>query len=445
MKKRIVILGGVAAGMSAAAKARRTDSDAIIEVYTSEEFISYGACGLPYFLSGVIPSYEKLIARTPPFFAQQNIQVFLNHKGLAINSQELTLQVLDHESNLEKKVSFDALVIATGARPIIPPLPGIKAANIFTLKTIPDALRIKDYIRRFQPRNAVIVGGGYIGLEVAEAFIQLGLKTTIIELAPQVAPNLDADLAQLIEQELLQHGVEVKTGHKVLAFEGEERVTRVITDQGPLPADLVLLAIGVTPNSEIAETAGIKLGPKQAILTDNQQRTNLPYIFAAGDCATVYHRLYQGPAYIPLGTTANKQGRVAGNNAAGGQLQFDGVLGTGIAKILNLEVARTGLSTREATQLNLNFNTTVIKSRTRAAYYPESTPITIKLLWQEENRRLIGGQIVGGPGSGKRIDVIATAISAGMSVDEFRQLDLAYAPPFAPVWDPLLIAANQAD
>lgn len=443
--KRIVILGGVAAGMSAAAKARRTDPEACIEVYTDEKFISYGACGLPYFLSGVIPSHEKLIARTPEFFAGQNIQVFLQHRGVSIAPAEQTLLVEDLSSGKEMKIPYDSLIMATGARAFQPPLPGIAASNVFTLKTIPDALSIKAYLQQQQPRKAVIIGGGYIGLEVAEAFVELGLETTVIELAPQLVPNLDADLAALVEAELNSHGVEVRTNHKVIGLNGADRVREVITDQGPLAADLVLLAIGVVPNSEIAAAAGLKLGPKQAILTDNQQRTSMPGIFAAGDCATVHHRLYQGPAYIPLGSTANKQGRVAGANAAGAEMQFPGILGTGIAKILNLEVARTGLSSREAQQLNINFSTTVIKARTRAGYYPDSQEITVKLLWQQENKRLLGGQIIGGSGAGKRIDVLATAISAGMTVEQVQELDLAYAPPFAPVWDPLLVAANQVE
>ncbi len=440
---KLVVIGGVAAGMSAASKARRMNKDMDIEVYTDEEYISYAGCGLPYYVQGLVEKEGKLIARTKEQFAKQGIKVFTNHKVISILPGEMQIIVVDSEGT-EKKVSYDKLVIATGARAFVPPLSGKELDNVFTVKSIPSAKLIKEQVKNEDVKNIVIVGGGYIGLEMAEAFAAWKKQITIVELAPQLLGNIDEDMAALVEEYLTKEGVQVRKGEKVLALEGEKRVRKVVTDKGEIPADLVILAIGIQPNSELAAQAGIELGIKGAIKVNKYMETNIPGIYAAGDCATAYHLLYQDDAYVPLGTTANKQGRVAGENAAGGRAEFSGIVGTAIIKVLDLEIGRTGLSMREARQLGKEFREIKVETSTKAHFYPGSQQVTIKLLIDKASQKILGAQIVGGTGAGKRIDVLAAAVQLGLTPFALSELDLSYAPPFSPVWDPVLTAANVA-
>jgi NADPH-dependent 2,4-dienoyl-CoA reductase/sulfur reductase-like enzyme len=327
-------------------------------------------------------------------------------------------------------------------------------SGVFVMRAVEDGVATRDFIQRERPRHAVTIGAGYIGLEMAESFHELGLETTVIGRPPQVLKRFDADMAQLVQDELESKGIRLSLGDEVKALEGDAqgRVRRVVSSKDTFEADLVLLAMGVQPNTALveiaaetaADTVGVALGETGAIATDSQMRTNLPDVFAAGDCAEAYHRITGRGAYIPLGTTANKQGRVAGTNLGGGHAEFKGIVGTAITKVLDLYAALTGLSEKEARALGYRVQSTTIKAGSRAHYYPGGRPMHVKLVVEEGSGRLLGGQIVGDEGAGLRIDVLATALHKGMTIEELSRLDLAYVPPIAPVWDPLLVAANVA-
>ncbi|MCS7233540.1 MAG: FAD-dependent oxidoreductase [Synergistetes bacterium] len=436
MPKRLVVIGGVAAGPSAAFKAKRTNPDLEVLLITDEEDLSYGACGLPYLICEKISHRRSLIARDVEAFKRSGIEVMLKTRVESIDVNNKLV------SAGAKKIPYDFLVIATGASSIVPPFEGINLDGIFTLRTLRDGDKIIDFIRREAPKRAVIVGAGYIGVEMAESFFSLGIKVTLIELMPQILINMDFDMAEKVEKYLNSNGIDILTSTKVLGFEGTKRVERVITDKGKVETDMVLLAIGVKPNSELAKEAGLTLGPKGSIDVNNLMETSVPGVYAAGDCADALHLVTGKKVYIPLGSTANKQGRVAGSNAAGERAVFPGVVGTAIVKVLNMEVSRTGLSLSEAKSEGLKTKSSLIESHTTAGYYPGGSSIWVKIITEEGTGRILGGQIVGGPGSATRINVLAIAASAGMKIWDFAYADLAYAPPFAPVWDPLLIAAQ---
>lgn len=447
MGERLIVIGGCAAGMSAASKARRMNPDLDIVVYEKTGFVSYGECGLPYYVAGLVDDHHKLVARTPAQFTKRGIEVHLHHEVSEIVPENRRLWVTNLEDGESWYESYDKLVIATGGRPAM--LPGFSLGDlsgVFVMRAVEDGIAIREFIRRERPKRAVIVGAGYIGLEAAESFHVLGLETTVIGRPPQVLKRFDPDMAQLVQEELESKGIRLSLGDEVKALEGDAQgwVRRVISSKGVFEADLVLLALGVRPNVALAKAAGVALGGTGAIATDAQMRTNLPDVFAAGDCAEAYHRITGPGAYIPLGTTANKQGRVAGANAGGGHAEFGGIVGTAITKVFDLYAALTGLAEKEARALGYAVKSTVIKASSRAHYYPGGRPMHVKLVVEEGSGHLLGGQIVGGEGAGPRIDVLATALHNRMTVEELAELDLAYVPPMAPVWDPLLVAANVA-
>ena len=447
MSERLIVIGGCAAGMSAASKARRVNPDLEIVVYEKTGFVSYGECGLPYYISGIVDDHHKLVVRTPAQFAKQGIEVHLHHEVTEIVPENHLLRVRNLESGSSRDDSYDKLIIATGGRPAL--LPGFSHGDlggVFVLRALEDGIAIREFIQRERPKRAVVVGAGYIGLETAESFHLLGLETSVIGRPPQVLKRFDLDMAKLVQDELERQGIRLSLGDEVKALEGnaQGRVQRVVSSKGTFEADLVLLALGVRPNVALAQAAGVALGETGAIATDARMRTNLPDVFAAGDCAEAYHRITGRGAYIPLGTTANKQGRVAGTNAGGGQAEFKGIVGTAITKVFDLYAALTGLSEKEAQALGYAVKSTLIKAGSRAHYYPDGRPMYVKLVVEEGSGRLLGGQIVGGEGAGTRIDVLATALHQGMTVEELSELDLAYVPPMSPVWDPLLVAANVA-
>ncbi len=439
MKNGIVIVGGVAAGMSAAAKAARVNPGIPVTVFTDEEYVSYGACGFPYYLSGEIPDENRLVARTVEQFRDQGVEVKTGHEVIEIKPNQKTVLVRDLKRGALLEQSYDRLVIATGAVPFVPPVEGVELENVFVLRNMKHGIVLKSSIAARNYRKAVIVGGGYIGLEMAETFIKLGCKVSIIELAPQIIPNMDSDMAEIMKDYLLANGVDIFTGEKLTRIEGTGEVKKVVTDKRDIPADCVLLAVGTLPNTNLASRAGIELGVKKAIRVNTRMETSVPGIYAAGDCATVRHRVTKEEAYIPLGTTANKQGRVAGENAAGGNASFEGVVGTGIAKVLDMEIARTGLSRMEIERAGIEHVETVIKSRTAAGYYPGSGYLHLKLSAEKGTGRLLGAQIVGARGSGKRIDVFAACLHLEATVADLQDMDLAYAPPFSPVYDAILV------
>jgi len=439
---RLIVIGGVAAGMSAASKARRVNPELIIDVYTDEEFIAYSGCGLPYYSQGVMEEWA-LFARSIEEFAQQGINVHIKCNARAINPARKAV-LIKQENGMESWESYDKLIIATGARPIKPDLPGIELPGVLTMKQVPDAKAIRNIIEEKQAKKAVIVGGGFIGIEMAEALVSGGMDVTILEMAPQIMTLMDEDMASLVQTELETHGVKVKVNSRVTGFIGNGKVEGVQTETETIPADLVVLAIGVRPNSEIARDAGIELGIRQAIKVNARMETNIPDIYAAGDCATAFHLVSEEDAYVPLGTTANKQGKVAGENAAGGSSDFAGIVGTTIFKVFNMEAARTGLSLREAQAKGFNAWESKITSHTKAAGYPGRGPVIIKLIVEAGSNRILGGQIFGSEGSGKRIDVLACMVQLKHTVDELAKIDFSYAPPFSPVWEPVLMAATQA-
>lgn len=443
MSQRLLIIGGVAAGMSSAAKARRVNPDLEIIVYTDDEYISYAGCGLPYFIGGRFAEKESLISRTAAEFASQNIIVKTRVRSEEIKpeSKKVALKDLNNDQLFEDH--FDRLIIASGARSFVPPMDGLDLKGIFTLRTIKDSLKIKKYLQERQPRKVAIIGGGYIGLEMAENLLELGCDVMIIERAPHIIPNMDEDMAMIVTKYLESKGIKVYTGMAVSSFSGDHAVTTVHTDQGPLDADFVLLSIGVLPNSQIAAAAGIELGIKNAIRVNEKMETNIEGIYAAGDCATTMHLITGQEVYIPMGTTANKQGKIAGENAAGGNASFKGVLGTGIARVIEMEISRTGLSERECQQLGIDYIAKKIVSQNAAHFCPASREIHIKLIADRTNNRLLGAQIAGYQGSAMRIDMLASALTMGATIEELIDMDLAYSPPFSPVWDPVLVALNQ--
>jgi NADPH-dependent 2,4-dienoyl-CoA reductase/sulfur reductase-like enzyme len=444
--QRLVVIGGVAAGMSAAARAKRLDPDLEIVVYERTGYVSYGSCGLPYLIAGVVEEASQLIARTPEQFAKQGIETHTHHEVLAIDASKKTLKVHDFDGGSEFSVAYDKLVLGTGGSAIRPPIAGIDLEGLFVVRTVEDGIAINDFLAQRRPRRAVIIGGGYIGVEVAEALVQRGMSCTILNRPPQLLSNFDPDVAELMQGELERHGVTVSVGDTAQAIEGDARgqVRAVVSQQGRHEAEVVLVGAGVRAESRLAQEAGIEVGVKGAIAVDEEMRTNIPGVYAAGDCAETYHVLLAAPSYVPLGSTANKQGRVAGTNVAGGEAVFQGVVGTSITKAFDVGVAVTGLTEKTALDLGRPAKSISIEHGSRAHYYPSPGRVRIKLVWDAEDGKLLGAQIVGPVAEAKRIDVFATALHHGLTIEDLQKLDLSYAPPFAPVWDPILVAANVA-
>jgi NADPH-dependent 2,4-dienoyl-CoA reductase/sulfur reductase-like enzyme len=444
MSKRLIVIGGVAAGMSAAAKAKRTDRNLEVVVYEKGPYISYAACGMPYLIAGDISDYHELIVRTPEQMVKQGVEVHIRHEVLAIDPGAQTVTVRDLGAAREFTQTYDALVIATGARPAWPAVPGADLPGVFGLRSLESGLAIGRFLEEHKPENAIVVGGGYIGVEMAETLRRRGLAVTMVIRSGQVLrETIDEDVRDLVHAELERQGVTVARGTPV-AFEGEDQLVALVTEEGRYPCGVAILGIGAQPNVEMAHAAGVALGATGAIATDDRMRTNLPGVYTAGDCAEALHRITGKPAYIPLGSTANKQGRVAGENAAGGREIFGGVVGTTVVRCFDLAVASTGLTATGARAEGFAVREALIHAQDISHYFPGAAEIYVKLVVEEESDRLLGGQIVGKRGVAKRVDVLATALHSRMTVADLRRLDLSYAPPFAPVWDPILVAANVA-
>ncbi len=447
MSERLIVIGGCAAGMSAASKARRLNPNLEVVVYERTGFVSYGSCGMPYYISGVIDDHNKLVVRTPEQFAERGIEVHLRHEAVEIDAENCRVGVKNLNNNEHKFDNYDKLLISTGGRATV--LPNFSLGDlegVFVLRALEDGIAVREYIRREQPQHAVIVGAGYIGLEMAESFHARGLKTTVVGRPPQVLKRFDPDMAKLVQQEAEDKGIKFSLGDEVQSIEGDSqgKVRQVISSKGIFKAGLVLLALGVKPNVSLAKAAGVTLGETGAIATDARMCTNLPGVFSAGDCAEARHLVTGRGAYIPLGTTANKQGRVAGANLGGGEAAFQGIVGTAITKVFDLFPAMTGLAEKDAQAAGYKATSTVIKAKSCAHYYPGCNRMHVKLIVEEGSGRLLGGQIVGDQGAGARINALAAALHTEMTVQELAELDLAYVPPVSPVWDPLLVAANVA-
>jgi len=444
-KKKLVVIGGDAAGMSAASKVRREQPGREIVVFEKGRHTSYAACGIPYFVGGLVERHEMLIAREPAVFREkQNIDVRILHEVVRIDAGKKRVQVDDLSGGRQFWEYYDELLIATGASPVVPDISSIDAAGIFALSSLQSGIDLFKFIAENKPGKAVIAGGGYIGIEMAEALADRGFEVSLIDMASQVMTTMDEEMTRPVAEYMVKQGVKVFLGEKIEGFEkdSEGRVRRVLAGSLNLESGLVILGLGVKPNSALAREAGIPAGAGGAIKVDKRQETGAGGVWAAGDCAESYHILKKRQVFVPLGTVANKQGLVAGICISGGDAEFPGVLGTAITRFRDMEMSRTGLSEKEAGELGLSYRKTTIESPSRSSYFPGSGRMTVKLLAEEKTGRIIGGQIVGMNGSAKRIDTVAAAITAGMTAQQVVDMDLAYAPPFSPVWDPVQTAAR---
>ncbi|MDO8577609.1 MAG: FAD-dependent oxidoreductase [Dehalococcoidales bacterium] len=445
-KNTFIVIGGVAAGMSAASKIRTIDTDSQITVFQKNGYVSYIACGIPYFIEGKIPSSSKLVAYDAQFFKEKrDIDVHLHHEAVKIFPSAKTVLVRNAATGEEKEYSYNRLLISTGATPVLLPIKGHDFKGIFSVRLLEDGIAIQDYMAGKSPKRGLIIGAGSIGLEMAEAFSERGLSVTVVEKMPDILGSMDDEINEVVEEELNNKGVTLLKSMGIVEFVGDSSgVKRAVLENGEaIDTDIVIIGMGIKPNVEIARQAGIELGQTGAIRVDEHMRTNLPDIYSAGDCAEAYHLVLGRNVYMPLGTTANKQGRVAGENMAGGKARFSGIVGTSIFKIFDLEVGRTGLTEKEAKLEGKDYVANVIDQFSRAHYYPGATKIRVKLLAENKTGRILGAQMVGKEGVAKRLDVFATALSTKMTVRELANLDLSYAPPFAPVYDPILIAGNE--
>jgi NADPH-dependent 2,4-dienoyl-CoA reductase/sulfur reductase-like enzyme len=441
---RMVVVGGDAAGMSAASQARKRRGPGELEIVAFERgrHTSYSACGLPYYAADVVEDWRDLVARTPEEHAEQDIEVRTRHEVEAIDLEARRARVRDLDGGRVVEEPWDVLVVATGSAPLRPSIDGIDLPGVHGLSVLEDGIELRKAVDA-GPRRAVIVGGGYIGLEAAEALVARGVPTALVEAAPQVMNRIDPDMGELVSDAVRDIGVELYLEEEVEAIEGDGRVRAVRTVKRTLDADLVVLGLGTRPAVGLAEASGIELGPSGAIAVNPRMRTRHDGVWAAGDCAEARHLVSGQPVSYHLGTIANKQGRVCGINIGGGYATFPGVLGTAVSKVCDVEVARTGLSEAELADLGLEWEQAAVDSTTRAGYFPGAAPIRTKVLAERRSGRLLGAQIVGKEGAAKRIDVFATALWNGMEVDEMVNMDLSYAPPFSPVWDPVLIATRK--
>jgi NADPH-dependent 2,4-dienoyl-CoA reductase/sulfur reductase-like enzyme/rhodanese-related sulfurtransferase len=448
----ILVIGGVAAGPKAAARARRLAPDAEITIVERDEFLSYAGCGLPYYISGAVKKQAELmetpigVVRDAAFFDKAKAIKVLNHtEALRIDRAAKTVEVQDLVTGETSALSYDKLVIATGARLVEPPIEGKDLGNVFRLKNVHDAEAIKAMLSQ-ECRRVTIIGGGLVGMEMTEAFHECGKVTTVVELLPHVLPMLDSDVAALVEQYLRALGVAVMTGTKVLRLEGdgEGNVCKVVTDKGEIETELVLLSIGIRPEATLAEAAGLDIGLTGGVKVDDHLRTSDPDVYAVGDCAEKQCVISGVPCFQPLGSVANKEGRVAGTNLAGGDERFPGVVGTGAVKVFDWNVARAGMTVKQAQDAGRDVVSVLVPGADHAHYYPGAKPIFLKLTVERETRKLIGIQAVGPGDVTKRVDVAITAMTAGMTVDQIADLDLCYAPPYAQAMDMLITAANVA-
>ncbi|MER7169645.1 FAD-dependent oxidoreductase [Micromonospora sp. NPDC000207] len=449
MAERMIVIGGDAAGMAAASQARRRRDRNDLEIVAFERgrFTSYSACGIPYWISGLVEERDRLVAREPEVFRDEfDIDVRLRHEVTAIDLDRREVVVRDLTAGRELREGFDTLMYAVGASPRLPKWAHDEVQGVFGVQTLDDGAALRAWLDADPaPRSAVVVGGGYIGVEMAEALIQRGLTVTLVEQAAQPMSTVDDDMATLVTDAMRATGIEIRTGVEVTGLTARGgRVAAVVTADGPIPADVVVLGLGVRPNTGLAEAAGMPLGPSGALRVDRRMRVvGIPGVWAAGDCVESLHRVSGAAVHIPLGTHANKQGRVAGINIGGGYATFPGVIGTAVTKVCELEVARTGLREREAREAGFEFVSVLTESTSRAGYFPGARPMTVKLIAERPTGRLLGAQIVGRSEAAKRIDALAVALWNGMTVEDMTSLDLGYAPPYAPVWDPVLIAARK--
>ena len=432
--RRIIIVGGVAGGASAAAKARRVDENAEIHVFERGPYLSFANCGLPYFIAGEIDDRAKLIIMTvEKFWSRSRVHAHVNHEVLSINRAIKTIRIKDPDGS-ERDVAYDKLILSQGAKPIVPPIPGVELPHVFTLRDIPDMDRIAKFVDEQKPRRAVVIGGGFIGLEMAEAFHHRGIHVTIVERNPHILPLLDRDMAMHLQNQIRRADFDFKADANATNFtsDGVE-----FADGSRLAADLILLSVGVKAEVELAKSAGLEIGATGGVKTNGRMESSDPDIYAVGDAAETMHALTGARARIALAGPANRQGRIAGANAAGAKLTYPGALGTSIVRVLNMTVGFTGLNSAQAAKAGFSFFTSLTRDHSHAHYYPGATPVMIKLVVEEGTGRLLGSQVLGEDGIDKRVDVFATAIAGKMTVNDLENLDFAYAPPFGSANDPV--------
>lgn len=439
---KVVIIGGVAGGATAAARIRRLDEQAEIIVFERSGYISYANCGLPYYIGDTITDPEALTLQTPEsFFSRFQITMKVRHEVTAIHAERNVVSVKNLETGAEFEERYDKLLLSPGAKPSLPTVPGTDIDRLFTLRTVEDTFRIKDYINKKNPRSVILAGGGFISLELAENLRHLGMEVTIIQRPKQLMNPFDEDMASFIHSEMRSHGIRLLLGHTVEGFEETENGVRVLLkEEAPLSADMAVLAIGVSPDTRLAEMAGLKLGIKNSIIVNERMETSVPNIFAVGDAVQVKHFVSGEDSLISLAGPANKQGRIAADNICGKDSWYSGSQGSSIIKVFNMTAAVTGLNEKSAKKAGLSVDKVILSPMSHAGYYPGGKVMTMKVVFEKETYRLLGAQIVGYEGVDKRIDVLATAIRAGMKATDLNELDLAYAPPYSSAKDPVNMA-----
>ena len=450
---KVVVVGGVAAGPKAASKIIRMCPEADVTVLEKGAFLSYAGCGLPYYISGVVKEQKQLMSTTmggsrdPVFFQKvKNVRVLNRTEAIRIDRAKKTVEVKDLTTGETSSLPYDKLVLATGAQPLIPPIPGVNLKGVFTLHSVEDAEGIKTVVSQERAKDVAVIGGGLIGVEITEALVAKGCRVTVLEMLPQILPTLDWEMARQVQLHMEAKGVKVLTYAEVREIAADspsgDCAARVKTTAGDCPADMVILAVGVRPNVSLAKETGLHIGETGAIWVDDHLRTSDPDIYAAGDCVECRNVITEKPCYVPLGSTANKQGRVAAVNICGGDDTFPGVVGSMVCKVFDYAVARTGLSEAEARRAGFDVVTALVPSPDRAHYMPTAKLLMLKLIGDRVSGRLLGAQATGPGEAAKRIDVAATAIIAGMTVDQVAKLDLTYAPPYAPAMDNLITGCN---
>ena len=439
---KVVIIGGVAGGATAAARLRRLNETAEIVVFERSGYVSYANCGLPYYIGGVIEDPEALTLQTPEsFFARFRVDMRVRHEVTAIHPEKKTVSVKALETGEEFEERYDKLILSPGARPTQPRLPGVGIGKVFTLRTVEDTFRIKDYINAHHPKSAVLAGGGFISLELAENLRELGMEAAIVQRPKQLMTPFDPDMAAFIHGEARRHGIRLALGHTVEGFaERDGGVDVLLKDAAPLHADMVVLAIGVTPDTVLAKEAGLELGLKGSIVVNDRMETSVPDIYAVGDAVQVKHSVTGQDAVISLAGPANKQGRIAADNICGGDSRYLGSQGSSVIKVFDLTAASTGVNETNAKKAGLDVDTVILSPMSHAGYYPGGKLMTMKVVFEKGTYRLLGAQIVGYEGVDKRIDVLATAIRAGLTAIQLKDLDLAYAPPYSSAKDPVNMA-----
>ena len=439
---KVVIVGGVAGGATAAARIRRLDEQAEIVVFERSGFISYANCGLPYYIGGVIEDPEELTLQTPEsFFSRFRVSMRVRHEVTAIHPDKKAVSVTDLETGEVFEESYDKLILSPGAKPTQPRLPGVGLDKLFTLRTVEDTFRIKAYISENHPKSAVLAGGGFISLELAENLRELGMEVTIVQRPKQLMNPFDPDMAAFIHSEMRRHGVKLALGHTVEGFEEKDGgVDVLLKDEAPLHADMVVLAIGVSPDTQLAQDAELELGVKGSIVVNDRMETSVPDIYAVGDAVQVKHFVTGQDVLLSLASPANKQGRIAADNICGGDSHYTGSQGSSVIKVFDMTAATTGVNETNAKKAGLDVDTVILSPMSHAGYYPGGKVMTMKVVFEKETYRLLGAQIVGYEGVDKRIDVLATAIRAGLKATELKDLDLAYAPPYSSAKDPVNMA-----